>query len=226
MIKFCHNWTCVHVALLICITLEERNSKKNRKFLRRKERNRKEKKTDLIVLFNKTAVFYIEHCYTIHIYKFSWVQFSCLAMSDSATLWSLSRGFPRQEYGAVCHLLLQGSYWPSNRTRTSCIGKWVLYHWVTCEALIMGSVQFSHSVVSDSLQPHGLKHTRPPYHRFLESTQTHVHWVGDVIQPSPPLSAPSPPALNLSQHQGLFQWVNSSHQVAKLLQLQHQSSNE
>ena len=91
MIKFCHNWTCVHVALLICITLEERNSKKNRKFLRRKERNRKEKKTDLIVLFNKTAVFYIEHCYTIHIYKFSWVQFSCLAMSDSATPWTAAR---------------------------------------------------------------------------------------------------------------------------------------
>ena len=58
-----------------------------------------------------------------------------------------------------------------------------------------------------------------------EFTQTYVHWVCDAIQPSHPLSSPSPPAFNLSQHQGLFQWVSSSHQVAKVLefQLQHQS---
>ena len=65
-----------------------------------------------------------------------------------------------------------------------------------------------------------------PVHRQLpELTQTHAHWVSDAIQPSHPLLSPSPPALNLSQHQGLFQWVNSSHQVAKVLefQLQHQS---
>ena len=63
------------------------------------------------------------------------------------------------------------------------------------------------------------------HHQLLESTQTYVHWVGDAIQPSHPLSSPSPPAPNPSQHQGLFQWVNSSHEVAELLecQLQHQS---
>jgi len=62
-----------------------------------------------------------------------------------------------------------------------------------------------------------------PVHRQLpELTQTHVHWVGDAIQPSHPLSSPSPPAFNLSQHQGLFQWVSSSHQVAKVLELQLQ----
>ena len=54
----------------------------------------------------------------------------------------------------------------------------------------------------------------PVHHQLLEFTQTHVHRVGDAIQPSPPLSSPSPPALNLSQHQGLFQWVSSSHQLA------------
>ena len=66
----------------------------------------------------------------------------------------------------------------------------------------------------------------PVHHQLLESTQTHVHWVSDAIQPLYPLSSPSPPALNLSQHQGLFKWVSSSHQVAKVLefQLQHQSS--
>ena len=65
----------------------------------------------------------------------------------------------------------------------------------------------------------------PVHHQLPESTQTHVHWVGDAIQPSHSLSSPSPPALSLSRHQGLFKWVSSSHQVAKLLefQLQHQS---
>ena len=65
----------------------------------------------------------------------------------------------------------------------------------------------------------------PVHHQLLESTQTHVHQVSDAIQPSHPLSSPSPPAHNPSQHQGLFQWVNSLHQVAKVLEfhLQHQS---
>ena len=65
----------------------------------------------------------------------------------------------------------------------------------------------------------------PVHHQLPELTQTHVHWVGDAIQPSHPLSSPSPPAFNLSQDQGLFQWFDFSHQVAKVLelQLQHQS---
>jgi len=91
--------------------------------------------------------------------------------------------------------------------------------------IVFSSVQFSHSVVSYSLRPHGLQHARSPYPSQLpEFTQTHVHWIGDAIQPSHPLSSPSPPALNLSQHQGLFQRVGSSRQVAKVLefQLQHQ----
>ena len=63
----------------------------------------------------------------------------------------------------------------------------------------------------------------PVHHQLLESSQTHVHWVRDAIQPSHPLLSPSPPALNLSQHQGLFQWASSSHQVAKVLELQLQN---
>ena len=63
-------------------------------------------------------------------------------------------------------------------------------------------------------------------HYLFEFAQTYVHWVGDAIQPSHPLSSPSPPTFNLSQHQGFFKWVSSLHQVAKVLefQLQHQSS--
>ena len=63
----------------------------------------------------------------------------------------------------------------------------------------------------------------PVLHYLLDFAQTHVHWIDDVIQPSHPLLSPSPPALNLSQHQGPFPWVGSSHQVAKVLELQHQS---
>ena len=65
----------------------------------------------------------------------------------------------------------------------------------------------------------------PVYHQLPESTQTHVHWVSDAIQPSNPLSSPFLPTFNLSQHQGLFKWVSSLHQVAKVLefQFQHQS---
>ena len=68
----------------------------------------------------------------------------------------------------------------------------------------------------------------PVHHQLPEFTQTHVHQVGDAIQPFHTLPSPSPPASNHSQHQGLFQWVNSSHEVAKVLefQLQHQSLNE
>ena len=68
----------------------------------------------------------------------------------------------------------------------------------------------------------------PVHHQLPESTQAHVHWVGDATQTSHPLSSPSPPSLNLSQHQGLSQWVSSSDQVAKVLefQCQHQSFHE
>ena len=90
------------------------------------------------------------------------------------------------------------------------------------------SVQFS-SVTQSCLtlcDPMNCSTPSLPVHNQLpEFTQTHVHWVSDAIQPSHPLSSPSSPASNPSQHQSLFQWVNSSHEVAKILecQLQHQS---
>ena len=91
---------------------------------------------------------------------------------------------------------------------------------------MISSVQFSLSVVFDYLRlmdcsMQGL----PVHHQLPESTQIHVHWVGDAIPPSHPPLSPSLPAFNLSQHQGLLKWVSSSHQVAKVLefQLQHQS---
>ena len=130
----------------------------------------------------------------------------------------------------------KGSSWPRDWTRvscTSCTGRQVLYHWATREAQVSIfdyfkiSVQFSRSVMSNSLRPH-LNRSTPglPVHLHLpEFTQTHVHQVSDAIQPSHPPLSPSPPAPNRSQHQSLFQWVNSSHEVAKVLefQLQHHS---
>ena len=87
-------------------------------------------------------------------------------------------------------------------------------------------LQFSRSVVSDSCNPMDCSAPGlPVHHQLPEFTQTHVHWAGDATQPSHPLSSPSPPTFNLSQHQGVFKWVSSSYQVAKVLefQLQHQS---
>ena len=99
----------------------------------------------------------------------------------------------------------------------------------TCESESMCSVQFSSvTVMSDCNPMNQSTPGLPVHHQLPESPQIHVHWVSDVIQPFHPLSCPSPPALNLSQHQGLFQWVSSLHKVAKVLefQFQHQSFHE
>ena len=124
----------------------------------------------------------------------------------------------------------RGSSQPRDQIQVSCIAARCFTIWATREArlgihhLIKSlTVQFSSVAQScptlcnpiDCSMP-GL----PVHHHFLEFTQTLVHWVGDAIQPSHPLSSPSPPAFNLSQHQGLFKWVSSSYQVAKVLEFQ------
>ena len=85
--------------------------------------------------------------------------------------------------------------------------------------LVICSVNKSHPTLWDPMNCSAPG--SPVLHYLLEFAQTHVHWVSDAIQPSHAL-LPSSPALNLSQHQGLFQWVNSLHQVPKVLELQHQ----
>ena len=108
----------------------------------------------------------------------------------------------------------------------------IFYKWHNLEN--MGEIPVSHSVQFSSVvqscptlcNPMDCSVSGfPVHHQLLEFTQTHVHWVHDAIQPAHPLSSPSPPASSLSQHKGFFQWVSSSHQVAKVLefQLQHQS---
>ena len=85
------------------------------------------------------------------------------------------------------------------------------------------SVQFSRLIVSKSLDPmDGSTPGFPVHYQLLEFSQTHLHQVNDAIQPSHPLSSPYPTNFNLSQHQGLFKWVSSLHQVAKVLEFQIQ----
>ena len=94
------------------------------------------------------------------------------------------------------------------------------------ENMCVSVSQFSHSAASNSLWLHGLQTLGfPVYHQLPEYVQTHIYRVNEVIQASHPLSLPFLPTFTLSQHQGLFQWASSSHQVAKVveLQLQHQS---
>ena len=95
-------------------------------------------------------------------------------------------------------------------------------------SLLEKHFQFSSVAQSCPTLCDSMNHSTPSlfvHHQLLGFTQTHVHWVGDAIQPSHPLSSPSSPAPHPSQHQSLFQWVNSLHEVAKVLefQLQHQS---
>ena len=81
----------------------------------------------------------------------------------------------------------------------------------------ISSVQFSRSVMSNSLWPHGLQHARPPCPSPTPRVYSHSCPLSDAIQPSHPLSSLSPPTFNLSQHQGLFKWVSSLNQVAEVL---------
>ena len=109
----------------------------------------------------------------------------------------------------------RGSSQPRDRTQVSCIVGRRFYH---LSHLQFSSVAQSCPTLCDPMNRStpGL----PVHHQLPEFTQTHIHWVSDAIQPSHALSSPSPPAPNPSQHQSLFQWVNSSHEVAKVLDFQ------
>ena len=91
----------------------------------------------------------------------------------------------------------------------------------------ISSVQFSHSVVSDSLRPHGVQHTKLPFpHHLPELAQVHAQWICDANQPSHPLLPTSPPSLNApSTASGSFKCVGYSYQVAKVLELQLQNQS-
>jgi len=125
--------------------------------------------------------------------------------------------------------LLEAEWWPDDRVPElfvywvgrkfieflleHCTEKFKQTLWPTQVKL---SVKFSCLVVLTLCDPMDCSMPGlPVHHQLLEFTQTYVHWVSDAIQPSHPLLSPSPPAFNLSQHHGLFQWVSSSHQVVR-----------
>ena len=147
-------------------------------------------------------------------------------MSDSLRSRGLNspQNSPGQNTGVGSFSLLQ--IFP---TQVSCIAGGFFTSWATREALVKYMiVQFSSVTQSCPTLCDPMNCSTPDlpvYHQLPEFTQTHVHQVGDAIQPSHPLSSPTAPAPNPSQHQGLFQWVNSSHEGAKVLEFQpqHQS---
>ena len=151
-----------------------------------------------------------------------------------ATLWTVAYqaplpiGFSRQEYwsGLPCpppEDLPDPGIKPESLKPSALAGGFFTIL-ATCEApYYISSVQFS-SVAQSCLtlwDPiNCITPGLPAHHQLPEFTQIHVHRVSDAIQPSHPLLSPSPPAPNPSQHQSLFQWVNSSHEVAKVLEFQ------
>ena len=148
----------------------------------------------------------------------------------------------RGAWHAAVHLVSKSQAWLSNWTTTNfgasliLFGYWVLIVNVTFTYL--GILQeFVYWTITTHIHPDQIRSVAqscptlcnpmnhstpglPVHHQLLEFTQTHGHRVSDAIQPSHPLSSPSPPAANPSQHQSLFQWVNSSHEVAKVLEFQ------
>ena len=125
----------------------------------------------------------------------------------------------------------RGSSPPRDRTQVFCIAGRSFTNWAIMEALIEDYLflKWEHNKIFSSVaqscptlcDPMNRSTPGLPVHHHLpEFTQTQVLWVSEAIQPSHPLSSPSPPAPNPSQHQSLFQWVNSSHEVAKVLEFQ------
>ena len=119
----------------------------------------------------------------------------------------------------------RGSSQPRDQTLVSCIAGRFFTIWAIREANQNDCYCSVVKLCPTLCDPHGLQHARLPVLHYLPKfAQTHVHWVGDAFQPSHPLPSSSL-AFNLAQHQGLFQWVGSSHQVTKIseLQIHHQS---
>ena len=117
----------------------------------------------------------------------------------------------------------RGSSWARDWIWVSHIAGRFLLSEPPSKPLNMCSVQFSPVAQSCLTLCDPMNHSTPGlpvHHQLPEFTQTRVHQISDAIQPSHPLSSPSPPAANPSQHQSLFQWVNSSHEVAKVLEFQ------
>ena len=119
----------------------------------------------------------------------------------------------REAWRAAVHGVAKSRTWLSDWTELNWMYPWVAFR----DSSVLSPVWLFWDPMNYSMPGF------PILHYLLEFAQNHVYWVSDAIQPSHPPSLPSPTALSLSQHQGLLQWVGSSHQVAKLLELHLQS---
>ena len=140
-----------------------------------------------------------------------------LLLSSQSTIWCPWSIWLKVKLTSLQHTKLHYHwYWYRHSFFNKSKCSWYSDHWISSQSV--SSVTQSCLTLCDPMNcsTPGL----PVHHQLPEFTQTHAHRVGDAIQPSHPLSSPSPPAPNPSQHQSLFQWVNSSHQVAKVLEFQ------
>ena len=178
-------------------------------------------------------LFVDRHLVCFHILETSLVAQKVKRLPTKQGIWVQSLGWEDlQEKEMVIHssILARKIPWTQETGRLQSMGSQrVRHNWATSLSLSLSFHIYLSSVTQSCLtlcdpmncSTPGL----PVHHQLPEFTQILVHRVGDAIQPSYPLSSPSSPAPNPSQHQSLFQWVNSSHEVAKVLQLQlsHQS---
>ena len=159
----------------------------------------------------------------------SWIKYACSMMANDSRLSSKSPTIVRLKEMRDRQVFV-GSSCPHSSRMTLCVTLCPCFCPIRLSFtnVILSSVLFTSVAQLCPTLCDPIDYSMPGFpvhHQLPELTQTHVHWVSDAIQPSHPLSSPSPSTFNLSQFQGLFQRVSSSHHVAKLLefQLQHQS---
>ena len=179
----------------------------------------------------KTVLFQsCSHCW---VFQICWYIKCSTFTAPSFRIWNSSTGIPSPPLWTLFIVMLPKDHLTSHSRMSGSrlvikplwlSGSWksFLYSSVySCHLFLISpaSIQFSSVTQSCPTLCDPMNRSTPGlpvHHQLPEPTQIHVHWVGDAIQPSHPLPSPSSPALNLSQHQGLFQWVNSSHEVAKV----------
>ena len=169
--------------------------------------------------------------WTIHLMAEIWVYFQFLTITNTMVQITMMMTFGKSIYYDFCvfnswsYIFIFLMVCCTSMNQVTHLRFDYQLFFCTCSALSVS--QFSSIAQSCLTLCNPMDCSMPSFtvlHHLLELAQAHIHWVGETIQSSDSLSSPSPPAFNLSQLQGLFQWVSSSHHVAKALelQLQHQ----